>query len=154
MTSAMTKLQNHLNLAVRLLVSGEPEQVVKGREVLTFFLKKFPDPLVPPPKEDSLGGLAWWPSVMPTKPSEDPRASQPQPAEGWFCFHCQARFHTFETAKAHFETAPNNTPACLVTPRDRSLYETLLEVQSERDYLDSMLDVIKVIETKFILKKE
>ena len=153
MDAALTKLQNHLTLAVRLLLTGEPEKVAKGRQVLTIFLDKFPAP----EKIDEAknpDGLEWWPSMVPQKPGDDPRAFQPQPVGGWVCFHCQERYATYALAHAHFATEPNNTPACLVTPRDMTLAAQLRQVREERNYLDSMLDVIKIIETKMINKKE
>lgn len=153
MDTALSKLHNHLALAIRLMLSGEPEQVAKGREVLTLFLNKFPESK-PIDNTKNPDGLVWWPSMVPQKPGDDPRAFQPQPVEGWVCFHCKERYDTYELAYAHFATEPNNTPFCLVTPRDLTLAAELRKVRLERNYLDGMLDAIKIIETKMINKKE
>lgn len=140
-------------MAVSLILTGDTKQKATARKALTNFLKtetarEVSEPVEVTEEDKNPDRLEWWPSILPPKAGEAPEASYPQPIDGWVCFHCGKRMVTYEDAREHFGATSYSAPACLIeSGKGIGLLNKLQAVESERDYLVSMLDTIKIIDS-------
>lgn len=68
--------------------------------------------------------------------------------QGWLCFHCGERFHTFGAAEDHFGATPESVAGCLIiTSEDRgilmALRRTEAQVATLREALEEEIEINK-----------
>ena len=62
------------------------------------------------------------------------------PWDGWVCFHCGERFHSYMPARMHFGPTPDSVPSCCLGPDDLI---ALRRAEAQVEYLENLLDSIE-----------
>ena len=62
------------------------------------------------------------------------------PTDGWVCFHCGERFHSYMAARMHFGPTPDSVPSCRIGRDDLT---ALRRAEHQVEYLENLLDSIE-----------